>query len=261
MFIFAIIYTCIFIFSFIDLTKRSFSIVDENALKTINDIKRSLLKIGIIGLISAWLSYFLWEDSIQSFGMLNLIRGFTPIISIISAIIIVILWIVSPTNKYVEMNKSIIKNQDSFKKTLKNYSFNKSFRINDCLIGIDNTRKELLICNMNSFSIDSIISFNSIIECEIIQDNSTIIKSTAKQAVIGGLIAGVSGAVIGAASKHSEDVIHYLGIRIITNSVLNSFHKIDIISDTINRNSDECKKRIRQTEDLYSTIIEIISNK
>lgn len=261
MFILAIIYTCIFIFSFIDLTKRSFSIVDENALKTINDIKRSLLKLGIMGLISAWLSYFLWEDSSLTNNILKIIRGFTPIISIISIVIIIILWIVSPTNKYVEMNNLDTKKQCELKNNLKNYSFNKSFRINDLVVGIDNTKKVFVIFNTHSCIIDAIISFDSIIECEIIQDNSTVIKSSTKQAMIGSIIAGISGAIIGAASKHSEDVVHYLGIRIITKNISHAYYKINIINNTLKRNSDEYRKKVSQTEDLYSTIIAIINNK
>jgi len=106
------------------------------------------------------------------------------------------------------------------------------------------------------------IPFNSIIECEIIEDNSTIMKSGLNRAIVGAAIAGTTGAIVGVATRKTSDVVNNLSIRIITNEVLNPHHEIKIITETINRNSDEYKQLYDNVQEIYSSVIAIIqSNK
>ena len=106
------------------------------------------------------------------------------------------------------------------------------------------------------------IPFNSIIECEIIEDNSTIMKSGLNRAIVGAAIAGTTGAIIGVATRKTTDVVNNLSIRIITNEVLNPHHEIKFVTETMNRNSDEYKQIYNDVQEIYSSVIAIIdSNK
>jgi len=261
MLLLAAAYSIILILEFVDITNRLKEITDEAACRTLIDLRKNILKIGLLGLIASWLNYCLWDVFDTTFGILSVLRGFTPIITIISGIIIIILWIVSPSQKFIKDQERVHENQLLLKEQLKKYTISKSFRVNDYIIGIDKLQKTIIMYNTNEDKKITAIPFDSIVECEIMQDSSTILKSGLNRAVVGGMIAGVDGAIIGAMTRKSSDVVYNLSVRIITNNLAHSLYIIEIINTTIQRNTDEYKKKFQQAQDLYSTIVAIINSK
>jgi len=90
------------------------------------------------------------------------------------------------------------------------------------LISIISPDQEFPISHVNSLgkvisllvvSKMKIIKFSEILRCETIQDNSTIMSDGIGRAIAGGILGGGVGAVVGANTRKSKDIVSDLRIK------------------------------------------------
>lgn len=264
-FVFAIGFTILFIISIFNLSSRLSNPVFGIERK--KDIKNLIKKISIIGLIGcflSWLLFYLWEYKITSCSFVVLL--FLILGSIGCFLAMLFLWAVSPNESIVKNKEKADRNKKLLDDFLNQYTIEKIKTIKNINFAICSKDNTLLIYENLSITNNNLkyeaIPFNSIIECEIIEDNSTIMKSGLNRAIVGAAIAGTTGAIIGVATRKTTDVVNNLSIRIITNEVLNPHHEIKFVTETMNRNSDEYKQINNDVQEIYSSVIAIIdSNK
>ena len=122
---------------------------------------------------------------------------------------------------------------------------------------IDTTSNRLALCNYLDNDL-KIISFESLLDCEVIEDNSTIRYGGISRAVVGGMIAGNTGAIIGASTSKSKTVTSNLSIKIIISDTTNPLILIPLITSDTNRNGEKYKHLLNIAQEVHSTIISII---
>lgn len=261
---YAIIATTLFIIAIVSILLR------ESALFTDNDriIKKRCLKFALItGAISsllAWLNHHLWSDKSNSWQSIDiaLVTALIVLVSVVCLFIMLCMWSISPSDsskrKETEVHHVEYKQVNSF---LKNYSIDKTMSIGNKKVSLSMADSVLLIYEDNNNTNYHAIPFKSIIECEILEDNSTIMSGGIGRAIVGAAVAGATGAIVGAATRKSKDVINSLTVRIITNEVMNPLYEIPVIDTLVNRNSDEYKKFYHEAQVVYSTVVAIINNK
>lgn len=262
-FIFALAFTILFIVSVFNLSSRlSNPVFNNERKKEIKNLIRNILIVGLIGCVLSWLLFYLWEYEITSYPFIVfLLLGLG---SIGCFLVMLFLWAVSPSESAIKNKENIDKNQKTLDEFLNQYSVDKTIRIKNTNFAICQKDSVLLIYDSISMLNNGLkyqaIPFNSIIECEIVEDNSTIMKSGLGRAVVGAALAGTTGAIIGVATRKTSDVVNNLSIRIITNEILNPHHEIKIVTETMNRNSDEYKLLYDNVQEVYSSVVAIINS-
>lgn len=103
-----------------------------------------------------------------------------------------------------------------------------------------------------------IIPFSNIIECEILEDSSTITKGGVGRAIVGGVIGGGVGAMVGATTRQSNDVTNSLSVRIITTNLAKPLVIIPLITSRIERNTSAYAQKFALSQEIYATIVSII---
>lgn len=86
-------------------------------------------------------------------------------------------------------------------------------------------------------------------------------KGGVGRAIVGGALAGGAGAIVGANTRASKNMIYNLQIRIITSNINNSLYTINIINNStgVDVNSYEYKNGSLFANEVYATIISIIN--
>lgn len=110
------------------------------------------------------------------------------------------------------------------------------------IIGIDESKKELVIVNSELINQKwTSIPFEDIFGCELVIDGQSVFKKSAVRtvggAVLGGVIGGGAGAIVGGLSgsyKENKD-IKRVDLRIISKSTTNNMHYITFFSDGTNK--------------------------
>ena len=128
----------------------------------------------------------------------------------------------------------------------------------DSKVVFDLNNRKIAIINTNAVKIDY-VDFDKIIQCEILEDNSVVMKGGVGRAVVGGILAGGVGAIVGAQTRGSSEIVKNLSIRIITNDVINSLVWIHLIKTGTKRDSFEYKRNKDAAQQIYSTIISILN--
>ena len=128
----------------------------------------------------------------------------------------------------------------------------------DSKVVFDLNNRKIAIINTNAVKIDY-VDFDKIIQCEILEDNSVVMKGGVGRAVVGGILAGGVGAIVGAQTRGSSEIAKNLSIRIITNDVINSLVWIHLIKTATKRDSFEYKRNKDAAQQIYSTIISILN--
>lgn len=105
-----------------------------------------------------------------------------------------------------------------------------------------------------------IISFNDVVDCEIIEDNSVVQKGGIGRAVVGGIIAGGVGAVVGATTRKTSNIVNNLAVRIITKDAQYPMQIFSFIDHETKRDSDKYKYSYQTAQELYSTFVSIINS-
>ena len=165
----------------------------------------------------------------------------------------------------MEKDDQITKNNSNeVDKKLKDKDFktSKIFSIhgNEQQFRVDLEHKQIAICSIFPYQKIDIINFSDIIECQIIEDSNTVMKGGVGRAVVGGALAGGVGAIVGANTRTSKNVINILQIRIITKKISNSLYTIDLIKTEIEKNSMEYRNAMNFANNVYAILTSIITN-
>jgi len=123
----------------------------------------------------------------------------------------------------------------------------------------DFSKQKLAFCDYNADTV-KIIDLTTIIDCELVEDNSTIIKGGVGRAVVGGVLAGGVGAIVGAGTRNSSDIVNSLAVRIIMNDNITPLFMIDLIDKKLKRDDPTYKKAFEFANQVYSSIFNIVNN-
>ena len=105
-------------------------------------------------------------------------------------------------------------------------------------IGFDNQRKK--ICFLDKLHKPTIFEYNKILQCEVIEDGETILKSstsgTIGRTLLGGILGGGVGAIIGGTtgSKTQKENISSIDLKIVLNDTTNPIYKINFLKGVSN---------------------------
>lgn len=161
------------------------------------------------------------------------------------------------TEENFKNNRGIIRKkleEDTFA-TMKSISYNENEM--GASLKIDNKNKKIALCHYNNATIEY-INFNEIIDVEILKDNSTVMKGGIGRAIVGGVLAGGVGAVVGANTRNSQDIIHSFQIRIITNNINNPLYTINLIYNEMRIDTPEYKEINETANEIYSLLYSIV---
>lgn len=137
-----------------------------------------------------------------------------------------------------------------------NYSIFKSVRKNVPTSSVGNF---LFVDDVNkTFRVNGgIYNFKQLVGFELVEDDTTVLKGGVGRAVAGGLLFGGVGAVVGAATRKSSNVVNSLYVRLSING--RGMEKINLISFPTKRNSFTYRSAREQADDIISQL-EIIEN-
>ncbi|MHC1740145.1 MAG: SHOCT domain-containing protein [Anaerolineaceae bacterium] len=122
---------------------------------------------------------------------------------------------------------------------------------------VDSINHQLAIIDFNLCEVD-ILNFIKILDCKIIEDKSTIVQGGIGRAIVGGLIAGGIGAIVGASTRSSNNVISSLQVQIIIDDLSKPQKIIELITNQTKRDSLLYKNALSFANELYSTLLIII---
>lgn len=143
---------------------------------------------------------------------------------------------------------------------LTNMAFKCSKRIvlsNEADILIDSQNEQIAICDYLKSNL-KILSFFALLSCEILESDTVVMKGGVGRAIVGGAIAGDTGAIVGAATRSSQSVVESLTIKIISSDVNESLVMIPLITRETKRDSDAYKKMWEIAQEVHSVITSII---
>ena len=163
-------------------------------------------------------------------------------------------------------NKRVSENTDNISKKLSASKFITEKEINHgsaitrdlYSVKVDVTNKRIAFCNIYNNQI-KIYNFQDIIDCRVVQDGSAVIKGGLGRAIVGDILAGTTGAVIGAMTGKSKNVINKLQVQVFLQDVLNPIYTLDLITDETKKDSTSYKDATQFADELYATIISIIN--
>jgi hypothetical protein len=122
---------------------------------------------------------------------------------------------------------------------------------------IDTNHKLIALTDSYKFAID-VVPFKDILECKIVEDNATIMEGGVGRALVGGLIAGGTGAIVGATTRSTKNVVNSMQLQIITTDVAHSLRKLDIITREIPRDSTAYAYATDFIQKVYASLTSII---
>ncbi len=128
-------------------------------------------------------------------------------------------------------------------------------------IQIDKNLKKIAICSYNDESnYLKIIDFSDIIECSILEDNATVMDGGIGRAIVGGAIAGETGAIVGSNTRKAKNVTNSLILKIVTQNIEEPLIMISFISSEIERSENTYIEIMREVQELHSTLVVILRN-
>ena len=127
-----------------------------------------------------------------------------------------------------ELKKAEQKEEKEIEQTLanqENFKNEKLVRFERFLFSIDNTNKKLFVRSTS----DYLLNFADIVSYELIEDGQSL--TSGGNALAGGLLFGVAGAVVGSAMKGSQkNICMNMQLRITINDVMNPTIVYQLIS-------------------------------
>lgn len=238
--------------------------------KTIKYIKGLIGKTGAICIILTIIGGILLIMQLPQTSPGLLLICLT-VADVIAYLYMLILWSAGPTEEYATQTKQLETKLDTLSTELNNflskYYIDKKFQIDamGLTIGICQGQKQLLLYKAATATdlnqTYKTIPFRSIVDCELTEDNVTVMKGGLGRAAVGAVVAGEAGAIIGAATRSSSNMVNTISIRIITNDILNPYHPIIILDRPIERKGIEYAKKYQLAQEIYSTIVAIIHSK
>lgn len=198
-----------------------------------------------------------------------LVFSISPLLGILFLLIVVVFMVfeISRINDENEKNIEAIKvGKDKAATELAEISFIAGKRIDlhkedgssEFLIDIESDR--LAICDYLQGTC-KVLPFSSLVDCEIVENNITVLNSGVGRAIIGGAIAGSTGAVVGATTAPKKAVVENLTIKIVTSNIIEPLITIPIITKSTVKNSEAYKEKWLIAQEVHSTLVSIIKSK
>lgn len=104
-------------------------------------------------------------------------------------------------------------------------------------------------------------SFSDLLNYELVENGSTLLKGGFGSAVVGGVLLGPAGMITGGIlGKKHKDVVNSLYVTITLNNSLLSFKKIDFIKSEVKKGSLTYKLKKKSAESLISILDRICSS-
>lgn len=101
------------------------------------------------------------------------------------------------------------------------------------------------------------LSFDDILECEVIENGSIQKSSGVGRAIVGGALAGGVGAIVGSNTGKTYDAVTSLIVKIITNDIKNPIIQIILINSEAKK-SNPSYRRYRDYADQVHAVLTII---
>lgn len=169
-----------------------------------------------------------------------------PIIYVIVMVIFLVQWaMVTSKNDIIREKK-----EQRIKAELSKYTIDREIRNGNNIVSLDNKHEILIIRNTSDMTYD-IIKYGELLSCEILENNSTVMKGGVGRAVVGGIIAGGAGAIVGANTRKSE-IMRELTIRIITSNSRKSSYVIKLQGENL---SNEAYNFINEVYAIITNLI------
>lgn len=170
------------------------------------------------------------------------------------------MWYYSDTQK-----QNITTNNEKINKELedKGFEISKNIYHPNYILRVSTKLREIAICYLLSGQI-TYVKFEDILECEILENSNNIMKGGVGRAIAGGIIAGGVGAIVGANTRNSQNVINSLQVRIITKNINNALININLINSSsgVSTSGYEYINAMNFSNEIYATLTAIIdSNK
>lgn len=161
---------------------------------------------------------------------------------IIFLIVILVLIIIaffldrSKKNKQMkELDDEIANLREKFQRRIKalesskDFAPNKIYEIESLVFMIDDANKNFALISVDKTNLP-IYDYKKLIDYEVIENGSQITSGNSKNAVIGGLLFGATGAIVGAsASKEIKDICTELKLRIFLDDIENSQFTVEFV--------------------------------
>lgn len=140
--------------------------------------------------------------------------------------------------------------------------FDNIIEFNNRAMAINKEKKELYF--LFNDELDKLIKYESIIECKIIENSNVVNSGGIGRAIVGGLIAGDSGAIVGANTRKSKNIVSSLSIRIVTKEIDEPLYTLELLDYQIDTNkqlyANFYKLAMEFANNVYATIQAIIKD-
>lgn len=140
--------------------------------------------------------------------------------------------------------------------------FDNIIEFNNRAMAINKEKKELYF--LFNDELDKLIKYESIIECKIMENSNVVNSGGIGRAIVGGLIAGDSGAIVGANTRKSKNIVSSLLIRIVTKEIDEPLYTLELLDYQIDTNkqlyANFYKQAMEFANSVYATIQAIIKD-
>lgn len=258
--IFAIVVTLLTAGFYASLSSRlNVDCFDEKQLKIIREQRKYVLIFGMSNAVLCWFNYYMWNYALPN-------RAFLPvcltIVTIVLFFVLLLMFGFAPSEKSVGHQNQYLQNKKKLEEFLSVYTIDRTITVYKTTFAVCMKEQTILIYHDITASSYELfykaISFSSVTGCDLIEDQSTVLSGGVGRAVAGAVIAGGVGAVVGAATRKSNDVTNQMNLQIYTKDVLNPLYEIIVIDHQVMRNSNEYKELLQKAQKICATIDAIV---
>lgn len=248
---YSFVFLILFFIAISSLKKRlPFEEFNEDDVAEIKKSLRGSIIVGSFGLIFL-VFYFVSLQYILDFSIAFIVLSL--VISIVCFFTMLIFWGMAPTKESVRRRKNIAVMDAS----LQNYKFDKLIHFINSDFCLALASDEIIIKNtFEGFYYT--IPFSSIVDCEIVENGSTIMKGGIGRAIVGGVVAGGVGAIVGASTRNSKEIVNSLFVRIITSDITDAMKTLEILKVSTSKGSPSYLNAQKAANEIYSCIVSII---
>lgn len=162
--------------------------------------------------------------------------GTVFLVIVLALIVFAFLFDRSKKNKQMkELDSETARIRERFQSRIKalenseDFTPNKVYEIESFVLMIDDANKDFALISVDNPNLP-IYDYKKLIDYEVIENGSQITSGNSKNAVIGGLLFGVTGAIVGAsASKETKDICSELKLRIFLDDIENPQFTVEFV--------------------------------
>lgn len=141
-------------------------------------------------------------------------------------------------------------------------NFDTFMKYSNYIVAIDNSKRELVV--FYRLKLNKIISFDSIIECRISENSSPLETGGVGRAIVGGLLAGDTGAIVGANTRKTKNMLNNFSVNIVINDINEPIYTMNLVNSAFDINSAfglaNYKNILEFANKVYATIQTILND-